>query len=45
MTKYLRAKVKDLSKLTKEIPKEAKILTKKFWPGPLTFEKLKKLID
>lgn len=30
------AEDKDLFKLVKKIPKEAKILIKKFWPGPLT---------
>ena len=38
------AEIKDLSKLAKDIPKEAKILVKKFWPGPLTLVLFKKKI-
>ncbi len=38
------ADVKDLSKLARNIPKEAGILTKKFWPGPLTLVLFKKKI-
>lgn len=38
------AEVKDLSKLAKNIPKEAKILARKFWPGPLTLVLFKKKI-
>lgn len=38
------ADLKDLEKLAKNIPKEAKILTQKFWPGPLTISLFKKKI-
>ena len=38
------ADFKDLTKLAKKIPKEAKILAKKFWPGPLTLILFKKKI-
>jgi L-threonylcarbamoyladenylate synthase len=34
----------ELSKLVKKIPAEAKILAKKFWPGPLTLILLKKKV-
>lgn len=30
------ADIKDVYKLAKEVPKEAELLMKKFWPGPLT---------
>jgi len=35
---------KDIFKLAKNIPKEAEILIKKFWPGPLTLVLFKKKI-
>lgn len=38
------ADFEDLFKLAKKIPKEAKILAKKFWPGPLTLILFKKKI-
>jgi len=38
------AEIKDLFKLAKNIPKEAEILIKKFWPGPLTLVLFKKEI-
>ena len=38
------ADIRDLSKLAKKIPEEAKILTKRFWPGPLTLVLFKKKI-
>ena len=38
------ADVKDIFKLAKSIPKEAEILIKKFWPGPLTLVLFKKKI-
>ena len=38
------AEIEDLSLLAKNIPEEAKILTKKFWPGPLTLVLFKKKI-
>jgi L-threonylcarbamoyladenylate synthase len=38
------ADFKNLKKLAKRIPKEAEILAKKFWPGPLTFVLFKKKI-
>lgn len=38
------ADFEDLFKLAKKIPKEAKILAKKFWPGPLTLVLFKKKI-
>ncbi len=38
------ADFKDLKKLAKKIPKEVKILAKKFWPGPLTLVLPKKKI-
>jgi len=38
------ADFKDLTKLAKKIPKEAQILAKKFWPGPLTLILFKKKI-
>src|SRR3989344_4052375 len=31
------SKVEDLNLLVKEIPSKAKLLMKKFWPGPITF--------
>ena len=38
------ADLKDLSKLARNIPKEVEILSKKFWPGPLTLILFKKKI-
>ena len=38
------ANFEDLTKLVRKIPKEAEILAKKFWPGPLTFILFKKKI-
>ena len=38
------ADIKDLNELVKEISKTAKILIKKFWPGPLTLVFVKKKI-
>lgn len=38
------ADFRDLSKLARKIPKEAEILAKKFWPGPLTLVLFKKKI-
>lgn len=30
------ARIEDLDRIVKEVPKEAKLLAEKFWPGPLT---------
>ena len=38
------AEIEDLNLLAKNIPEEVKILTKKFWPGPLTLVLFKKKI-
>jgi L-threonylcarbamoyladenylate synthase len=38
------AKIEDLDLLSKSIPKEARILAEKFWPGPLTLVLFKKKI-
>jgi L-threonylcarbamoyladenylate synthase len=38
------AEIEDLNLLAKNIPKEAEILAKKFWPGPLTLILFKKKI-
>jgi len=38
------AQIEHLNKIAKKIPREAKILIKKFWPGPLTLVLFKKKI-
>ena len=38
------AKIEDLNLLARNIPKEARILTKEFWPGPLTLVLFKKKV-